>query len=415
MNSVGVPPPPETDQEYNQKVALLDAIANDFNEEGHLAVVRADQAPNPYIKRRPTGIMELDIDLGGGWPAGGTSFVSGPDNSGKTWLMFQTMAMQQRIYQERSILAMAVTEGGFPYDQALRVGMRIKVPDEMIWAWNEQLRQRGMAGYTDEQIQLFKSQLGDFRIIRGDTGEEILNIVLKFVASKACSCIAIDSLQGLTPEANTDKELDEHDKMAAHAVMLGKFFRKYIPLTTGLNGVNETTLLMTQQVRSNAKKAEAPAHIAKYLKDYAIAGGWAAKHFKLIDLIVSAGGTKKATRDGRSNVAVGKVFKWETEKGKAGTHDNISGDVQYSYEIAAGVDFAQTVMDSGIRRGVICEQSTGKQKKIVLVRPETKEAIEGYDAVNARAFKKSLELSHDFDMGVRLEILAAAGLKCLYQ
>ena len=146
VNSMGVPPPPETNQEYSDKVALLDAIASDFNEEGHLAVVRADQAPNPYIKRRPTGIMELDIDLGGGWPAGGACFVSGPDNSGKTWLMMQTMAMQQRIYQEHTILGMAITEGGFPYDQAIRVGMRIKVPDEMIWAWNEQLRQRGMAG-----------------------------------------------------------------------------------------------------------------------------------------------------------------------------------------------------------------------------------------------------------------------------
>ena len=227
----------------------------------------------------------------------------------------------------------------------------------------------------------------------------------------------MDSLQGLVPEANAAKDLDENDKMAAHATMLGKFFRKYIPLTTGLNGVNETTLLMTQQVRSNSKKAEAPAHIAKYLKEYAIAGGWAAKHYKLVDLIVSAGATKKAARGGRSNVAIGKVFKWETEKGKAGTHDNISGEVQYSYEISAGVDFAQTVMEAGMRRGVICEDSADKRKKkrIVLVRPETKRIIEGYEAVSAGAFKKSIEVSHDFDMGVRMEILAAAGKQCLYR
>lgn len=413
VNSMGVPPPPdEMNKQYSERVALLDAIASDVNEDGHMALVRADEAPNPYILRRPTGIMEMDIDLGGGWPAGGASFLSGPDNAGKTWLMLVTMAMQQRIYGDHSILAMAITEGAFPYQQALEAGMRIKIPDEMIRAWNAQLNQRGMAGYTDEQFASFKQQPGEFRIIRGSTGEEILDTVLAVIASRACSCVAVDSIQGLVPLANADKDLGENDKVAAHAVMMGQFFRKYIPITTGLEGVNETTLLMTQQVRSNKAKSEAPAHIAKWLPDYMVSGGWAAKHYKLIDLVVSSGAVKKATRDGKSNVPIGKTLKWHTEKGKAGTHDNINGDVYFSYEVTTGVDFAQTVMDAGMHRGVICQD---KGKKIVLVRPETKQTLVDYTAVNQKAFKKSLTLSNEFDMGVRMEILAAAGKQCLYR
>jgi RecA/RadA recombinase len=412
VNSMGVPPPPEAvSRSYNERVALLDAVASQVNEDGHMALVRADQAPNPYILRRPTGIMPLDIDLGGGWPAGGMCFLSGPDNAGKTWLLLVTMAMQQRIYGEHTVLGWAITEGPFPYDQAVMAGLRVKIPDPMITAWNEQLRQRGLTPYTDEQFAAFKYQPGDFRIIRGSTGEEILDTVLKVVATRACSCVGIDSIQGLNPAANADKDMGENDKRAAHATMMGQFFAKYVPLTTGISGVNETTLLMTQQVRANPAKATANPAIAKFLPDYAVSGSWSARHYKLIDLIVSSGSVKKLTRDGKTNVPVGKTMKWHTEKGKAGTHDNINGEVYFSYELSQGVDFAQTVMDVGMALKVICTDN----KKIVLVRPETGQIRPEFTSVSVSAFKKAIEVSPDFDIAVRMEILAAAGKKCLYR
>lgn len=409
--SFDVPPPQGVEGSIASKRAMLDALANSLNEEGHMVMVRGDQAPNPYLVRRPTGIMELDIDLGGGFPAGGTCFISGPDNCGKTWLMMQVMAMQQRVYGEECVLAMAVTEGGFPYDQAMRVGLCIPVPDMMIRQWNEWLAQRGMPTYSADDILRFKQEIGDFRIIRGSTGEEVLQTILEVVRTKACSVICCDSIQGLRPDVDAEKDMDENEKMASHATMLERFFKKYVPLTTGLSGVNETTLLMTQQVRANRAKAEASSNIQKYLKDWAISGSRAAMHYKLIDVVLYDAGVHKQEVPGRGRVAIGKDLKWEFEKGKAGTHDNISGSVKYSYQIPQGVDFVQTVIDSAQQRGLL--RKVGKN--YTLVRPDDGKVLEQYGAPSLKAFKRCMEVDPSFDLFVRREVLASAGKQCLFR
>ena len=90
-------------------------------------------------------------------------------------------------------------------------------------------------------------------------------------------------MSAVLPEADASKDLDENAKRAASASMLTRFFQHYLNGTTGYFGMNPTTVIFTSQVRSNSKKAEAPAHIAKYLPDYAPQGAWAAKHGKLIE------------------------------------------------------------------------------------------------------------------------------------
>lgn len=409
--AVSPPTPISRDQNFLARQAALNALANEFNSEGHQVIVRGDEAANPYILRRPTGIAELDIHLGGGWPAGGTCFVSGPDNSGKTWLMMQTMAMQQRIYKEQCILAMGISEGGFPYDQAMRVGLHVPVPDEMILQWQQWRTQRSFPPYTVEDIARFKQQVGDFRIIRGSTGEETLTAILKVIATRACSVVCVDSLQGLQPTVDAGKDLTDVEKQAAHATMIGRFFKKYIPLTTGISGVNETTLLMTQQVRANRAKSEAQSHIQKYLKDWAVGGSYAARHFKLVDIILYDGRLIKKSDQETGRETVGKVLNWEFEKGKAGTHDNIHGEVQYRYDIPQGVDFTGTVMDSGMQRGVIRKLGNC----VTLVRPEDGKVLEDYSAPSLKAFRRCMEVDFDFELAVRLEILAAAGIQCLYR
>lgn len=406
------PAPPVQDQEVMQKRQLLNAIANQFNSENHYCVVRACDAPNPYGVRRPTGIMDLDIDLGGGWPAGGLCFVSGPDNAGKSWLLYLTMAMQQKIYGNSCTMAFAPTEGAFAFDTAIKCGMQVEVPDEMIRTWNQWKVQRHLPEYTPEEIAYFKRQVGELYLVRGSSGEEILSVIHKFAETKACSLICVDSIQGLKPLANADKEMDENDKMAAHATMMGKFFDRYIPITTGLNGVNYTTLLMTQQVRHNMKKAEAPSHIAKYLPDFAISGARSTRHYKLVDLIVSNGANIKKDVAGQGKVTTGKVVKWETEKGKAGTHDNLTGEISYYYDIPSGVDLAQTVIDTGLRLGVIQKQAN----KVVILQADTGHILQDLTMPTMKALKMAIESDFDYEIAIRTEILTAAGKdRCVFR
>jgi RecA/RadA recombinase len=404
------PPPPVIDDDTASRVAAIDAIASQYNTKDKLLVARADEVPNPYILRRPTGIMELDIQLGGGFPAGGACFIGGPDNAGKTWLMLRTMAMQQRLYGERCVLAYAITEGSFPYDQAARVGLRVAIPNDMIRMWQEIRTQRGEPPYTDADINFWKKETGHFRIIRGETGEETLNVLLKIIATKACQIVACDSLHGLQSCADADKDLEDTEKRAAHATMIGKFFKKYVPLTLGLQGTNYTTLLATQQVRSNNAKSSAPAHLQQYLKDWEVKGSYAAKHYKLIDLTLSDGQVLKKG-DGAARKAFGKVVKWEFEKGKAGCHDNQTGEVQFIYDLPGHVDYAGTVIESALARGVL--RQIGKQH--VIVRPNTGEVLDNLGFPSLKALKTVIEQDTGIETTIRMEILAAAGIQCLYQ
>jgi RecA/RadA recombinase len=396
-------------QDLATRDMAIRALAHSLNTDERKVIVPADEAPNPYMLRRPTGIIELDIDLAGGFPAGGCNFISGPDNSGKTWLMLKVMAYQQRLYGNACRLAYGLSEGAFPFDQAITAGLKIAVPDEILEQWQEWRRLRGVSLYTMQELLSFKEKLGEFYVVRGQTGEEILETLLACIRSNAFSVVGCDSLNGLQPSIEAPKSMDDNEMRAAHATMIGKFFKRYIPITTGLSGTNLTTLIFTQQVRANQERANAPANLQKYIKEWAIAGGWSAKHFKLVDLVLWDGKTLKEGNEDTGRVTIGKMMNWFTEKGKAGTHDNISGDVAFYYP--RGVDMIGELMTSGIKRGVL--QQFGTRWKVI--RPDTKEMLEDFTAPSQKAMRRMLEADFDFELAFRREILEQAGVKCLYQ
>lgn len=386
----------------------LDAMENMVTDDGRRLLVPVNQAPNSYMLRRPCGITELDVDLGGGIPAGGACFLSGPDNSGKTWLLLRYMAMQQKLYGENCILGYAPAEGGVPFDQAARAGLVIPYPEYMIAQWQQSQTDRGLPPFTREQLAPYRRGIGRFEIIPGAYGEEMLETIIKLVQLNCMSIIGIDSVQALNPLANLDKTLDENDKRAAHAMMMQRFFDRFIPFTRPCYGdVQRTSLVMTQQVRANPDKATAgPA--AKYLADYAISGGYAMRHYKLIDLLLYDGKTL-AKGEGASRKAYGKVIKWKTEKGKAGSHDNMKGEFQFIYNSPSHVDFTGTAITAGQLRGIIIQE-----KNRIRVLREGK-PIPELDAPSYKALHKMMEMDFEFDLAVRREVMATAGIRCLYR
>jgi len=418
VKSTAKKPPPVPSVDWGHagsqltKDEAIRVFVNGMNAENRRLVVRADEAPNPYYLRRPTGIIDLDIDIGGGWPAGGCCMVSGPDNAGKTWLVLKTMAYQQKLHGSSCRLAYAVTEGSFPFDQAINAGMKVKVPDDMIEQWQEWRRLRNIPLFTNEEIQAqFKQEVGEVYILRGYTGEELLQVIIEAVRTNGFSCVACDSIAGLAPAGDSAKVMDERDQMSAQALMMTKFFRKYSPITTGINGTNLTTLLFTQQVRANMERSNAPSNMQKYLKLWAITGAWSSKHFKLIDLIVWNGKTlRRGGEESEGKEAIGKMLKWEVEKGKAGTHDNKGGEAAFYYGLH-GTDDTGELIASGIRRGVIQPLSRG----VVVVRPDTGEVLNDFKAPSQKALRRMIELDFDFELALRREVLTAANIQCLYR
>jgi RecA/RadA recombinase len=358
--------------------------------------------------RYPTGCMQLDLDLGGGWPAGGMSTISGPDGAGKTALLYITMGMHQRIFGDRSALALAPVEFLPDYFFMRHCGMRIAVPDEMIDQAQEIRAERGIQLFSKDDIRELKAQTGEFYIIRGETGEDILDTVLSCYESNEFGIIGIDSINSFLPavEAANDS-IKESVQQGATATPLTRFCHHFHPMTMGLDKANLTALLCTGQVRANRERSNVNPALQKYIKVYAEILPWAIRHARLIGLLVWPGEKlKEGSKENRHQV--GKVMCWETLKGKAGTHDGIRGETDFNYETM--LDNYRTVVQAGISCGVLRE----KTGIFDIIRSEDSSVlISGIPGVDKLVENMATDL--EFELALRQEILSAEKKLCTYR
>lgn len=405
-----------------RKSHLMGVVAKINADNKKTVITTADQAVNPYIVRRPTGVMSLDVRLKGGFPPGVT-YLSGPDNSGKSHIMYRAMAMHQRIYGARSRIALASVE--MPLDHLFMrfMGVMIAVPDEVIGQYNEARIEQGKPPFTKDEIKELKYQVGDFLPMAGSM-EEILNTVLELVSDAQLrrkedqfGIIGIDSFTSLAPEDTIGKDMDENLKRAAHASRTTEFYNKLAPKLTSLDGDPiYTSFLFTQQVRANSAKSTAPSHIAKFLPDFATAGAWSAKHAKCLDLMITTGAREKEkmAKEGRSTRdLVGKTLKWQVAKGKAGVHDGLTGEIEFDFSVPTFVDEAADIISEGVRSGLMKEVPTGKGKK-PNVSYRDSPAKEFGEPAAYEDLHHALHADPDFEMSVRRAILTANDVSCRY-
>lgn len=401
----------------------LRVLMNSFNKDhtkgkGHKVIAFADEVANPFFLRRPCGITQLDIDTGGGLPAGGVSVLSGPDNAGKTFLLNKYMAMHQRLYGSASCIALAVVESNPDYFFMRKCGIQVAVPDVMIEERAHERKLRGLPPFTKEQMKLFKQQVGDFVIIREETSEALFDAILAAVRQNIFGILGLDSISMI--QASAEAAIDTFEnrpQQALDAGLITRFYKKYFPLTLGLDErQNETTLIFTSQVRSNRKKSEVASwnpRMAGFMKDYEAGGAYAGRHGKLIDVLLGTGAREKAAQevDGKKvRVAVGKTITWEIKKGKAGTHDGITGEVDFHYDTLT--NDLSTLLVAGIRLGVIVE----KGGLLTVHNAETGDVLKDLEGIpGSEEFAKRLTDNFDLELTVRREVLAASGLQCTYR
>ncbi len=416
-----------------KQVAALEARLNKKPEiPGASVMADIAMAPNTYFLRRPCGIMQLDIDTGGGLPAGGLTYISGPDGTGKTFLLYKYIAMQQKLYGERACCALAVSESAPDHLFMRKCGVQIAIPDQMISELVDERKERGLQPYPKEDLKYFRSKtVGIIKILRGAHGEELLQSMLDCFESGLFDIIGLDSISAVLPEADANKDLDEGAKRAAAAGMVTRFFQSYLNGTTGYSGSNLTTVIFTSQVRSNSKKAEAPAHFQKYMSDYAPTGAWAAKHGKLIDILVKPGAKEKENvklpnsftatiaeaamfeeeqRKKQKRVQTGKTVNYEITKGKAGIHEGITGEFDFNYNTLT--EDQRTVIVAGIQAGSIIES-----EGIITCRdPGTGKEMPGFEKIMGIAeLVTMMQQNFDLELTLRRHVLTAKRIQCAYR
>lgn len=404
-----------SDKTPKQREAALNASINKINTEyGENSIVPASEANANSFLRRPSGIMQLDIDTGGGLPAASLCTIGGPDNAGKSTLLYHYHAMHQRLYGENAYIALASTEGTIDYLQARRCGWVIPVPWSVIDATNVDLEAAGLPTLTKEEVAELRREIGKNNIIEVSTMEEILKIVERSLESNLYGIVSIDSYDAMLPKGEAElNSYEDHAQRALRAGLITRFFLNYGPIKK--SSKHWTTFLMTTQVRSNPAKAAAKGPMANYIKPYTGSGSaYSLKHRRDIDIVLDTGEKFKAgSRDKEEKIdkrpIIGKDVTWHLDKGKSGAHDNVRGKTPYYYD-ARCFDLQRTVLLAGLKYGLVREDDKGLTFYRNGVPDEYLYQIPGPDA-----FIQALLEEPDSEWSMRRSLCLAAKVSATYR
>ncbi|MFT4716439.1 MAG: recombination protein RecA [Paracoccaceae bacterium] len=160
------------------------------------------------IEATSTGSIGLDIALGiGGLPKGRVVEIYGPESSGKTTLTLHAIAEEQK---KGGICAFVDAEHALDPQYARKLGVDL---DELL-------------------------------ISQPDTGEQALEITDTLVRSGAVSMVVIDSVAALTPKAELEGDMGDH-QVGAQARLMSQAMRKL----TGSISKTKCTVVFINQIR----------------------------------------------------------------------------------------------------------------------------------------------------------------------
>jgi recombination protein RecA len=172
------------------------------------AMMRLGDSPHQRVEGISTGVLSLDLALGGfGIPRGRIAEIYGPESSGKTTLCLNIIANAQKT---GGVVAFIDAEHALDPQWAKFLGVDID--------------------------NLYVSQ--------PDNGEQALDIAEVLIRSAAIDVVVIDSVAALVPRAELQGEMgDSH--VGLHARLMSQSMRK---LTAAISRSN-TCVIFTNQIR----------------------------------------------------------------------------------------------------------------------------------------------------------------------
>jgi recombination protein RecA len=186
--------------------AALKSIAKQYGEGSAMIL---GEAQDMDIERFPSGSLNLDLVLGGGWPRGRVVELYGPQSGGKTTVALLAIAQAQKAFPDRYALFID-----------LEHSLDVKLAKE----------------YGVDEQRLVISQ--------PDTGEQAFNIAEALIRSGTISVVVLDSVSALLPEAEAKGEMQDQ-QIGLQARLMSKALRKLTPPANEF----ETTIFFINQIR----------------------------------------------------------------------------------------------------------------------------------------------------------------------
>lgn len=167
------------------------ALAASINKQlGEKSLILASEMVKP--KQFTSGSLALDIALGGGWPANQLIEVRGEQSQGKTFTIYKTIAANQEINPEFTVMWVASEH----YDQ----------------------EQAEALGVDSSRVVVFPTQ--DMAVATEG--------IVEYAKSRTVDCIVLDSYPALIVPEEEQKGMEDL-QVAAGARMMNKFIRKLGP------------------------------------------------------------------------------------------------------------------------------------------------------------------------------------------
>jgi recombination protein RecA len=274
------------------------AIADMQGEYGEETIIRLENKGVKVLERISSGLLSVDLAIGGGWPRGRIIEVYGPPSHGKSSLMLSTAA--------------SALQSGF---EALY--MDAECSYDPLWA--------ELHGVTEKII-----------IAQPEYGEQGLDIV-EHCVQDGVDLVIVDSIEGLVPRAELEGEQGEA-QMGVKARMMGQGLRKLKDAVSK----SKTVLIFVNQLRKS---------LSAYGSPEVTPGGEALKFWASIRCDVRR---KDKIKEGDKEVGLRtrvKVIKNKTSPAfMEGAFDIYTGSCKCH---RAGIDQGADVLDVGIENGVI--------------------------------------------------------------
>jgi recombination protein RecA len=127
------------------------------------------------VNRIPTGIVPLDLILGGGIPKGRVTESFGPPSSGKSILASVVVASHQRIYSDKKCIWLAIE------------------PFAPIWTGR------------------FGVDTGKLLVVRPDYAEQVVGICEGLIEAEDCGLVVLDSFAAMVTKKELENSAEKGD------------------------------------------------------------------------------------------------------------------------------------------------------------------------------------------------------------
>ena len=317
----------------DKKPSLKETIADINKEYGIGSIMQMSEDKYDKTEGIPTGVLSLDIALGGfGIPKGRIVEFFGPESSGKTTLALSVIANSQKA---GGVAALIDAEHAFDTTWAKKLGVNVN----------------------------------DILVSQPNSGEEALNIVEMLVKSNNIDIIVVDSVAALTPLAELSGDMGQ-----SHVGLQARLMSQALRKLTGIVSKSKSCIIFINQIRMKIG--------VLFGNPETTTGGNALKFYSSVRLDIRRIATIK---DNES--AIGNTVRAKVVKNKLAPPFR---EAEFDIMFKDGISYEGNLLDLGVAKNIIAKngawflygdtqlgQGRENAKKFLADNPLTVEEIKG--------------------------------------